>query len=286
MKRTGKMMLSECGATKTLFRFFLVLVFLLLANNIQVQSGELDGILKSIDPGDQKAVNDDFLKETGRSGVTSIDLALPGEGNGSGFDAMGELDSIPRFRKEKKIAEKEKEITEAKTYDARMESECWCVFNPCLVLEAKLRDDLSVEAKRLAKRRAAAYDKRAKAKAAICRRWKEDGGSSVEVIYRQLEVLTVQRDEERVIEERLKQQRIVDENRKREAQIAEKAKIATVKAERERLRQEAVAKHRERDEARKLDRCRAQWDKGRNPCGCGHLAEAPGWVQSSRTCEK
>ncbi len=269
-----------------MFRLFIVLVSLLLANNTYAQGAEFDEILRSIDPGDGEAVNDDMLNETGHAGVTPIAPVLLGEGHGSGFDPMAELDAIPRFRKEKQVAEKEKKIIEAKNYDKRMESECWCVFNPCLVLEAKLRDDLSAKAKRLAKQRAAAYNERAKAKAATCRRWKEDGGRSVEALYRQLEVLAVQRDEERMIEERLKRQRIADENREREARIAaDKAEVASVKAERERLRQEAAARHQEH-EAKKLDRCQAQWDKGRNPCGCGHLRGAPGWVQKATTCEK
>ncbi len=97
-----------------------------------------------------------------------------------------------------------------------MESECWCVFHSCLVLEAKLMDDLSAEAKRLTERRAGAYNERAKAKETACRRWKE-GGITSETLHRQLEALKAQRDEERVIEEQLKQQRLADERRKHEA---------------------------------------------------------------------
>ncbi len=271
---------------KSVLRSLFIVVLLLFASNTCVQGGEVDDVLKSIDPGDRKAANDDFLDETGSAGVTSIDAALPGQKDGYGFDAIGELDTIPRLRKEKEIAEKEREIIKTKDYDARMKNECWCVFNPCLILEAKVKDDLSADAKRLVKQRGAAYNKRANAKAATCHRWKEEGGASAEALYHQLETLTVQRDEERVIEERLKQQRIVDERRKLEAQrAAEKAEIASVKAQRERLRQEAAARHQEH-EARRLDQCRTEWDQGRHTCGCASLRGAPGWVQDATTCEK
>ena len=270
----------------SLYRLLPFLVIVLLANIAHAQSGDIDDILKSIDPGDRKAVNEDFLNETDDSSFKSIDTDLLEEGDGSSFDPMDELDTIPRFRIEKEMAEKENEIIEAKNYDARMESECWCVFNPCLVLEAKLRDDLSAEAKRLAERRADAYDERANTKKTICRRWKEQGESSAIALYRQLEELKFQRAEERTIEEQLKRQRIVDERRRRESQIAaEQAEIAADKAEREQLRQEAAAKHQE-FEARKLVGCQAAWDEGRNPCGCGHLSRAPDWVQNASTCEK
>lgn len=262
-----------------MFRLLLLLVFVLLARDAYAQGSDIDDILESINPGDRKAVSEDFLNEAYDSSFNSIDTDLLDEGDGSSFDPMDELDTIPRLRIEREMAEKEKEIIEAKNYNVRMESECWCVFNPCLVLEAKLRDDLSADSKRLAERRADAYHERANTKMTICRRWKEQGGTSAIALHQKLEELKFQRAEERTIEEQLKRQRIVDERRRRESQIA------AVKAEREALRQEAAAKHQEY-EARKLDGCQAAWDQGRNPCGCGSLSGAPDWVKSATTCEK
>ncbi|MCY4384217.1 MAG: hypothetical protein OXE44_13820 [Nitrospinae bacterium] len=280
-----------------MFYSLLFLVIVLFPNSTYAQGAGIDDVLKSIDPGDRKAMNEDFLNETRNDSFNSTDTGLLDEGEGSRFDPMNEVDAIPRIRKEREIAEKEKEIVEAKGYDARMERECWCVFNPCLVLEAKLKDDLSTDAKRLAERRADAYNERAKTKKSLCRRWKEqkEQGRSkdrLDTLYRQLEALNTQSDEERRMEERLKQQRIADERRKRESQVAaEKAKIAAVKAKLERRRQEAAADRQQR-EARELVRCQALWDKGRNPCSCAHLPGAPVSVQTSRTqsgvptCEK
>lgn len=274
-----------------MFCSLLFLVIVLFPNSTYAQGAGIDDVLKSIDPGDRKAMNEDFLNETRNDSFNSTDTSLLDEGEGSGFDPMNVLDAIPRIRKEREIAEKENEIVEAKGYEARMEKECWCVFNPCLVLEAKLKDDLSADAKRLAERRADAYNERAKAKKSLCRRWKEQKEQGrtkdrLDTLYRQLEALNTQSDEERRIEERLKQQRIADGRRKRESQVAaEKAKIAAVKAERERLRREAAARHQQRV-AREIVRCQAIWDEGRNPCSCGHLPGAPAWVQSAPTCEK
>lgn len=254
----------------------LFLVIVLFLTGTYAQGASIDDVLKSIDPGD---------------GETPTYTGPLDEGEGSRFDPMDVLDTIPRIRKEKEIVEKKKEIVEAKGYDARMEQECWCVFNPCLVLEAKMKDGLSADAKRLAERRADAYNERAKAKKSLCRLWKEQKEQGrtkdrLDALYRQLKVLNVQSDEERKIEERLKQQRIADERRKRESQVAaEKAKIAAVKAERERLRREAAARHQQRV-AREMVRCQPLWDEGRNPCGCGHLPGAPAWVQAAPTCEK
>ena len=259
-----------------MFRLLLFLVIVLLAHTAYAQGGDIDDVLKSIDPGD---------------GKTSTYTSPLDEGKGARFDPMDLLDEIPRLRKEKEIVEKKKEIVEAKGYDARMNKECWCVFNPCLVLEAKMKDGLSADAKRLAERRADAYNERAKAKKSLCRRWKEQKEQGrpkdrLDALYRQLEVLNVQSDEERKIEERLKQQRIADERRKRESQVAaEKAAVAAVKAERERLRREAAVRHQQRV-AREVDRCQPLWDEGRNPCSCGHLPGAPAWVQAAPTCEK
>ena len=254
----------------------LFLVIVLFPSNMYAQGASIDDVLKSIDPGD---------------GETSTYTGPLDEGEGSRFDPMDVLDAIPRFRKEKEILEKKKEIVEATNYDARMERECWCVFNPCLVLEAKMKDGLSADAKRLAERRADAYNERAKAKKSLCRLWKEQKEQGrtkdrLDALYRQLQVLNTQSDEERKIEERLKQQRIADERRKRESQVAaEKAEIAAVKAERERLRREAEARHQER-EAKRAAWCRLKWSRGSNPCSCGAMAAAPAWVKNASTCEK
>ena len=280
-----------------MFRLLVLLVFVLLAHNAYPQGIEIDNLLKSIDHGGRKAVNDDSPKETDGPGFNSIDARLLDERNVSRFDPIDELDTIPRFRKDKEIAEKEKQIVEAKGEDARMESECWCVFNPCLVLEAKTKDGLSEDAKRLAERGADAYNKRAKAKKSLCRRWKEQKEQGrtkdrLDTLYWQLDALNAESDEERRIEERLKQQRIADERHKRESQIAaEKAKSAAVKADIERRRRDSAARHQQR-EATKWVWCQARWDEGRNPCGCGHLPGAPVSVQTGGvqtgvpTCEK
>ena len=250
---------------RLLFCFLIVLV----ANPAHGQGVNIDNLLNSNGPGGQHAVSDDFLNEGGGSGFNA-DSFLNEEG-GPEFNPMDELDTIPRIRKEKEIADKENEIAAAKDYDARMEQACWCVFHPCLVLEAKLKDDLSAAAKRQAERRADAYNDRAKAKEAACRRWKE-GGITAETLSRQLEALKAQRDDERVIEERLKRQRLADERRNREAGQAQS-------------RQRAAAAQAER-EAEQLAWCQKAWGQGRAPCECEPLPGAPARVREARTCEK
>ena len=231
-----------------------------------------------------QGVNSNILDEGAGSVSGSIDDFLKEEG-GTGFDPRDKLNEIPRIRKEKEIADKESEIAAAKDYDARMEQECWCVFHPCLVLEAKLKDDLSAAAKRQAERRADAYNDRAQAKEAACRRWKE-GGITAETLSRQLEALKAQRDDERVIEERLKRQRLADERRNREAQTAgEEAAVAARGARQEQSRQRAAAAQAER-EAEQLAWCQKAWGQGRAPCECEPLPEAPARVREARTCEK
>ena len=185
-----------------------------------------------------------------------------------------------------------------------MVSECSCVFSPCL--EAERRNDTRTQAEKEAdeERARGAWRQRK----SLCWRWFCSGGVhplglhplglSVEAncpggkiqqggdgegFYEQLKALTAELDQERAVEERLRQQRRADEKRRREAQI--EAQIAAQAAERERRRQRAEAERREW-EAKQLAWCRKAWSQRRNPCGCVFPAEAPAWVREARTCEK
>ncbi len=95
-----------------MLRMLLFLLVILLANQTYGQGLEIDDALRSVDPGDRIAVSDDRMGEGDGSEFNADDI-LSEEG-APGFDPMDELDKIPRIRKEKEIAEKEKEIAEAK----------------------------------------------------------------------------------------------------------------------------------------------------------------------------
>ena len=285
-----------------MFRLLLFLIFVLPANNMYAQGVDLDEVLKSIDPGEgpgRHSTEGDFLNEKG----------------GSDFDPQDELDNIPSFRLEKKITETERA---KKNYASRTWNQCHCVLDPesCppkfeIYLEARRINDTRTKAEReaekdQAKRRARKRARAEETRSSICWSWFCSGGAGSEQFasgreeqcpggkiqkgnsdgdfyFRQLKSLQVELEKERAIEERLTRQRRAEEERKRKMRIA--ADEANEEQRREQSRQQAAAAQAER-EARELDRCQAQWDRGRNPCGCGHLAAAPAWVQIASTCEK
>ena len=279
-----------------LHRFSVVLILSAIFAGASHGQG-VDDASKSSVAGNGNGAENLPSKRTGDRIFESPHAEFLNEGAGSDFDPRDELDAIPSFRIEKKIAAKKKEIVEARNSDARMASECRCVFVQCptIHLQARLRDDLSPEAKRLAERHARAYDARTKAKKkarkAACLRWKEmkqKGGASalVEKLDRQLEALNARSSEEREIEKLFNQQRRADKQRRL---AEEKRRIEAAEASRrERIRQaaeQAAARHRE-IEAEKLASCRERWAAGRNPCGCGNLPGAPVCKVKFCTCEK
>ena len=245
-----------------MFRLLPFLVFVLLAGTAYAQCGDTDGVLKSIGPGGRRTLEADFLSEKG----------------GSDFDPRDELDSVESCRIRKKITKTEKA---KKDHASRMAKECTCaLFGVApypfgkLCLEARKKG--APPPSRAEKKRVAAARRKRKS---LCVRWWRDKEAGRGTYEKELEALEARLEQELAIEKRLKLQRKAGRERMR----AER--IAAAKAERERLRQVAAARRQEL-KARKLAQCRAQWDEGRNPCGCGHLPEAPAWVKNAPTCDK
>ena len=256
-----------------MFRLLPFLIFFFLADGVYAQGGDIDDALKSIDPGDQRTVNTDFLSEKG----------------GSDFDPEGEFDSVGSFLVNKKI---EKIKREQKSYNSRMARECRCVFNVCLHLEAVRRNDARTEAEVAADKKQAA--KVSRQRESLCWRWyclggansasygfaSEDrcpggkiqsGGGGGEYYY-QLRELEAGLERERAIEARLRQQRAERERNERKAK--RKAQVAEEEARDEGVRQQAAAERQER-QAKKLAWCQERWSVGGNPCGYRGLPGAP-----------
>ena len=262
-----------------------------------------------------QGVNDDFLDEGAGSASGSIDIGFLDEGDDTGFDPMGELDAVKSSRIEKRL-----EVTKSakKDHDSRMAKECDCVLNVCLSMELVNPNDTRTEAERKADKERARRAQRQKE--SLCWRWFCSGGANSaeeiqsarasgipvtygvpgaseadcpggkirqggdgEGFYQQLKTLEAELDEERAIEERLRQQRRADAERKR------KARIAADKARQEQIleqnRQRAAAAQAER-EAEQLAWCQEAWNQGNRPCECVPLPGAPACVGPGCTCGK
>ena len=245
-----------------MFRLLLLMVLVLLANNTYAQGGDIDDALKSIDTGDRRTVDTDFLSEKG----------------GSGFNPQDVLDEVPSSRIRKKITETEKT---KKDHTSRMAKGCTCALFGIapypfgdLCLEARKRG--APPPSRAEEKRDAAARRRRKS---LCVRWWRDKDAGRGAYEKELGALEVRLEQELAIEERLKQQRRqrkADEVRMREEQVAAE------KARREQLRQRAESERRE-SEALKLAWCQERWSRGANPCGCGGLPGAPAWAKTSST---
>ena len=308
---------------KSMFRLLLFLPFVFLVVSTELAQGEsIDEILKSVDPGDREPSDESLLDEGSGSDFDPLDEL----DSVTTFRLEKKIAETKRIGKEAERTRKNDASRMREQCQCVLEPILCAAPLPTIFLEARRIDDTRSEAERDAERDRAKRRARAKARAraraeneksTICWNWyctggagSEQFGSSIEdrcpggkrrkgsgegdLHLRQLQTLQAELEKERAIEERLARQRRLEERRRHEARVAKRERerdlrIATDKAmkdqRREQSHQRAAAALAER-EARELDRCQAQWDQGRNPCGCGHLAAAPAWVQASSTCEK
>ena len=266
-----------------------------------------------------QGVNDDFLDEGAGSASGSIDTGFLDEGDETGFDPMGELDAVKSSRIEKRL---EATKSAKKEYDSRMAEECDSAFNDLWLEVVDPNDTRTVAERKADEERARRARKQKKslcwrwfcsggansaeeiqsawaigipvtygvhsfshfrASEVDCPGGKIRQGGDGEGFYQQLEALEAELDEERAIEERLRQQRRADAERKRKARIA--ADEARQEQILEQSRQRAAAAQAER-EAEQLAWCQEAWSQGRKPCGCGSLPGAPVCVGPGCTCGK
>ena len=285
-----------------MYRLRVLLLFVLLVGNARAQEGDIGETFEPVDPGNRLTAHDDFLNESGYSGIDSIGADFLDEGSSLDFDPVDALDAVGSFRIRKQIDET---IEAKRSRDLRMATECNCVFNLCFNA-VRTNDSRTSEEKEVDRMRA---NEAREQRRGLCWRWLCAGGANAEdnpLFYlidslenqcpggrvdaegdsdrfsRELRMLEAELGQEHALEDRLREQRrdrrTAEERRRRVAQITA--------GEAERVEEEEHRRRKiEEAEAERLDRCQAAWKEHRNPCGCGLLG-APAWVQNARTCEK